>query len=173
MLTSTPVAPAMLVSRRGEEIAGATGVLVSITASEDIQLDEVEVASQMIHEEAHPDATIIWGAAFDPTLVDEIKVTIIATGFIENAGKPKDLSAQKRPVIAEAPKVEVPVQPVVEEKPVAPTVAAAPVVTEAPKVEAPAPEKRTLKDDLKKADDMLSFMDQYDEDFVFLKKNKG
>ena len=154
-------------------IAGATGVLVSITASEDIQLDEVEIASQMIHEEAHPDATIIWGAAFDPTLVDEIKVTIIATGFIENAGKPKDFSSQKRPVVTEAPKVEVPVQPVVEEKPVAPVVTAAPVVTEAPKAEAPAPEKHTLKDDLKKADDMLSFMDQYNEDFVFLKKNKN
>ena len=153
-------------------IAGATGVLVSITASEDIQLDEVEVASQMIHEEAHPDATIIWGAAFDPTLVDEIKVTIIATGFIENSGKPKDLSSQRKPVVTEPVKVEVPVQPVVEEKPVAPTVTAAPVQTEAPKkVETPAPE-RTLKDDLKKADDMLSFMDQYDNDFIFIKKSK-
>ena len=156
-------------------IAGATGVLVSITASEDIQLDEVEVASQMIHEEAHPDATIIWGAAFDPTLVDEIKVTIIATGFIENSGRTKDLSSQRRPAVTEAPKVEVPAQPVVEEKPVAPTVTAAPVQNEAPapRVEAPAPEKNTLKDDLKKADDMLSFMDQYNEDFVFLKKNKN
>lgn len=62
-------------------IAGATGVLLSITASEDIQLDEVDIASNMIHEEAHPDATIIWGATFDPTLKDEMRVTIIATGF--------------------------------------------------------------------------------------------
>ncbi len=62
-------------------IAGATGVLISITASEDIQLEEVDIASQMIHEEAHPDANIIWGANFDPTLEDEMRITIIATGF--------------------------------------------------------------------------------------------
>ena len=68
-------------------IAGATGVLVSITASEDIQLEEVETASRMIYEEAHPDATIIWGAAFSPDLQDEIRVTIIATGFIDTTGK--------------------------------------------------------------------------------------
>lgn len=62
-------------------IAGATGVLVCITASQDIQLDEVNLASQMIYEEAHPDANIIWGATLDPTLEDEMRITIIATGF--------------------------------------------------------------------------------------------
>lgn len=62
-------------------IAGATGVLVSITMSQDVQLDEIDLASQMIAEEAHPDAQIIWGAAFDPTFEDEMCVTIIATGF--------------------------------------------------------------------------------------------
>ena len=62
-------------------ITGAMGVLVSITASENIQLDEIEAASQMIYDEAHPDANIIWGAAFDPNLEDEMRVTIIATGF--------------------------------------------------------------------------------------------
>ena len=62
-------------------IAGATGVIMSITTSPDVQLDEVSLASQLIHEEAHPDANIIWGANLDPTLDDEIKVTIIATGF--------------------------------------------------------------------------------------------
>ena len=157
-------------------IAGATGVLVSITASEDIQLDEVEIASQMIHEEAHPDATIIWGAAFDPTLVDEIKVTIIATGFIDNAGKSNESAAQRRsapqPVVTEAPKVEVKAQPVVvEEKPVA-----APVDEPAPAPKAEpvaAPERSSIKDDIKKADAMLDFMDQYNEDFVFLKKSKN
>ncbi len=62
-------------------IAGAMGVLVSITASEDIQLQEIETASQRIYDEAHPDANIIWGASFDPSLNDEIRITIIATGF--------------------------------------------------------------------------------------------
>ena len=160
-------------------IAGATGVLISITASEDIQLEEIEIASEMIHEEAHPDATIIWGAAFDPDLVDEIKVTIIATGFIDSNGKTTEPTVARRieePVVTEAPVERV--QPVVEEKPVlTPTVTAAPVQyeTPAPKVEATvvsAPETDPLKDGLKKGDDILSFMGQYDEDFVFLKKNK-
>ena len=68
-------------------ITGAMGVLVSITASDDIQLDEIEAASNMIHEEAHPDANIIWGATFDPSLQDEMRVTIIATGFMSEAEK--------------------------------------------------------------------------------------
>ena len=164
-------------------IAGATGVLVSITASEDIQLDEVEIASQMIHEEAHPDATIIWGAAFDPNLVDEIKVTIIATGFINN-GTSETVTVKKAPTV-EAPIVTKAPQPVVEEKPVAvetPTVA--PEITSAPvynepdeKFEEPTvtvvTEPDPFKADIKKADEILaSFMGQYDEDFVFLKKTK-
>ena len=62
-------------------IAGATGVLVSITSSENIELEEINIASNMIYEEAHPDANIIWGARFDPNLEDEMRVTIIATGF--------------------------------------------------------------------------------------------
>jgi cell division protein FtsZ len=62
-------------------IAGATGVLICITASQDIQLDEVNLASEMICQEAHPEATIIWGATFDPTLEDEMRITVIATGF--------------------------------------------------------------------------------------------
>ncbi|MBO5051266.1 MAG: cell division protein FtsZ [Clostridia bacterium] len=65
-------------------IAGATGILVSITASPDIGLEDIDLASTMIAEEAHPDANIIWGAAFDPSLEDEMRVTIIATGFDSN-----------------------------------------------------------------------------------------
>ena len=68
-------------------IKGARGIIVNITASPDIGLDEVDVAASMISKEAHPDAQIIWGAAFDNTLEDEIKVTVIATGF-DSAKKP-------------------------------------------------------------------------------------
>ena len=67
-------------------ISGATGILINITASPDISLDEVETASALVSDEAHPDATIIWGLAFDERLDDTIKVTVIATGF-EDAGK--------------------------------------------------------------------------------------
>ena len=87
-------------------IAGATGVLISITASEDIQLDEVDIASQMIHEEAHPDANIIWGANFDPSLEDEMRITIIATGF----DRVKAAEAAEQAIRAKAP-----AEPAVEE----------------------------------------------------------
>ena len=62
-------------------ISGAMGILINITASPDVILDEVETASSMISSEAHPDATIIWGATFDKNLEDTMKVTVIATGF--------------------------------------------------------------------------------------------
>lgn len=62
-------------------ISGATGILINVTVSPDISLDEVESCSSMITSEAHPDATIIWGAAYDESLEDTIKVTVIATGF--------------------------------------------------------------------------------------------
>ena len=81
-------------------IAGAMGVLVCITASQDIQLDEVNLASQMIYEEAHPDATIIWGATLDPTLEDEMRVTIIATGFSDSM---KKLTNRPKPAATEVP----------------------------------------------------------------------
>lgn len=47
----------------------------------DIALDEIDVASQLITERASEDANIIWGAAFDETMEDEMMVTVIATGF--------------------------------------------------------------------------------------------
>ena len=158
-------------------IAGATGVLVSITASEDIQLDEVEMASQMIHEEAHPDANIIWGAAFDPNLVDEIKVTIIATGFINN-NNGDTVTAQKRPV-REATVTETLTKATEngqsEEQPaVIENAAVTDEQTNADSTPEAAPEvtlepQESYKAELKRADDLL---DQYDEDFVFLKKFK-
>ena len=69
-------------------ISGATGIIINVTASPDISLDEVETASAMISNEAHPEATIIWGATFDNSLEDTIKVTVIATGIrSEDEGK--------------------------------------------------------------------------------------
>ncbi len=62
-------------------IKGATGVIISITASPDVGLQDVDVASAMISAEASPDANVIWGVAFDPDLEDEMRITIVATGF--------------------------------------------------------------------------------------------
>lgn len=62
-------------------ISGARGIIINITASPDIGFEEVDTASSMISSESHPDATIIWGATFDNNLEDEMKITVIATGF--------------------------------------------------------------------------------------------
>ena len=62
-------------------IAGAHGVLLNITGSPDMGLEEVEQAAAMVQESAHPDAHIIFGAAIDENLDDEIRITVVATGF--------------------------------------------------------------------------------------------
>ncbi len=62
-------------------IDGARGVIINITASVDIDMEDVDTASSMISRAVHPDATIIWGVALDETLDDEMFVTVIATGF--------------------------------------------------------------------------------------------
>ena len=62
-------------------INGARGVLINITGSEDMDLEDVETAASLVQEAAHPEANIIFGATFDPNLEDEIRVTVIATGF--------------------------------------------------------------------------------------------
>ena len=62
-------------------IAGATGVIINITASPDIGLDEVDAASHKVIEAADANANIIWGVALNNDLEDEMIVTVIATGF--------------------------------------------------------------------------------------------
>jgi len=62
-------------------ISGAQGVLVNITGSPDLTLLEVDAATNIVFEEAGKDANIIFGAVIDPSLGDEIRVTVIATGF--------------------------------------------------------------------------------------------
>ncbi|MBR0349926.1 MAG: cell division protein FtsZ [Acutalibacteraceae bacterium] len=62
-------------------IAGAKGVIISITSSPDIGLEEIETACESITDKAHPDANITWGVAFDSKLEDEIVITVVATGF--------------------------------------------------------------------------------------------
>ena len=64
-------------------IKGAKGIIINITASEDIELDDMDLAASMIHGQAHPDVNLIWGATLDPSLDDEMIVTVIATGFDE------------------------------------------------------------------------------------------
>ena len=64
-------------------IQGARGVLINITGGPDLCLHEVNEAASMIQEEAHDDANIIFGAVIDESMTDEIRITVIATGFGE------------------------------------------------------------------------------------------
>src|SRR5712692_2022415 len=64
-------------------IQGARGLLINITGGPDLGLHEVNEAATMIQEEAHEDANIIFGAVIDPRMKDEIRITVIATGFGE------------------------------------------------------------------------------------------
>jgi cell division protein FtsZ len=81
-------------------IQGARGVLINITGGPDLCLHEVNEAASMIQEEAHEDANIIFGAVIDESLTDEIRITVIATGFGEVKEEKKPL-----PIPAPAPNV--------------------------------------------------------------------
>lgn len=66
-------------------ISGAHGVIINITSSPDIGLEDVETAAGLITQSAHPDSNIIWGTAFDENLSDEMRITVVATGFESKA----------------------------------------------------------------------------------------
>jgi cell division protein FtsZ len=68
-------------------IDGATGIIINITGGKDLSLHEVDEASTLITEAAHEDAEIIFGAVIDEALGDEVRVTVIATGFGAEAVK--------------------------------------------------------------------------------------
>ena len=76
-------------------IAGARGVLVNITGGKDLTLFEINEAISIIHETAGVDANIIFGAVVDQSLKDEIKITVIATGFGLNAALRKGLQEEQ------------------------------------------------------------------------------
>ncbi len=88
-------------------INGAKGVLVSIIGSPDMGLEEVDIAASLVEAAAHPDANIIFGASFDESMEDELRVIVIATCFDgENAGKlpsKAEKASEPKPQAAPAP----------------------------------------------------------------------
>ena len=68
-------------------IKGAMGVVISISASPDVGLEDIELASTMISNECNENANVIWGVAFDPELQDEMRITIISTGFTKESNE--------------------------------------------------------------------------------------
>ena len=76
-------------------INGATGVLINVTGSQDLGLDDVETAANIVMEAANPDANIIFGATFADGFEDEMRVTVIATGF-EGSKKEEEKKPDRR-----------------------------------------------------------------------------
>ncbi|MCD7749822.1 MAG: cell division protein FtsZ, partial [Oscillospiraceae bacterium] len=81
-------------------INGARGVLINITGSEDMGLEDVETAANLVQAAAHPDANIIFGASFDNSMEDEIRVIVIATGFDEDSQTARAVSTAGAPAAA-------------------------------------------------------------------------
>ena len=84
-------------------INGATGVLVNVTGSRELTLDDVETAAGIVQEAANPDANIIFGATWADEFEDEMRVTVIATGF-EQRGQASAPKAAAAPSFSAAPK---------------------------------------------------------------------
>ncbi len=136
-------------------IDGARGILINITGSSSLKLSEVNEASTIIQNAAHEDANIIFGAVQDETMGDEVKITVIATGF-----KQQEMPQRRERMLAEATlptmRYDVPIAPRVSTtraaapkfaSEVAPEPAAEPVVGERPAViEAAAPEVAVHED---------------------------
>lgn len=81
---------------------GAQGVLISVAGGSDLGLMEVNAAASIVEEKADPDANIIFGTIIDDNLGDEVRVTVIATGFEQGNGNPVDNSANARPAAEKA-----------------------------------------------------------------------
>ena len=82
------------------KIDNASGVIISITASNDIGLDEVDQASSLIAKTVHPDATIIWGVQLDDTMEDEMRITVIATGLGDDNGNTSAISDDLKDILS-------------------------------------------------------------------------
>jgi len=84
-------------------IDGARGILINFTGGQDLSLHEVEEAARVVQEAAHEEAHIIFGAVIDPRLQDEVRITVIATGFSERkeenqpSGKVVEMQRPSRP----------------------------------------------------------------------------
>ena len=88
-------------------INGATGVLVNVTGSSELTLDDVETAAGIVQEAANPDANIIFGATSSDEFEDEMRVTVIATGFEQKVDAPV-----AKPQAEAAPAVDTGIKPV-------------------------------------------------------------
>ncbi len=146
-------------------IAGAHGVIINITSSPDIGLEDVELAASQITNSTHPDANIIWGASFDESITDEIRITVVATGFesVVNSAELQNNTPTSR--------IDIPLE-FSNTKPVAEEVVVAPAPVEETKVVDATPElDKQVEIELKKAEEEKEDTD-YFEDIIALLNNR-
>ncbi len=103
-------------------IEGAKGILINITGGLELSIDDIQAAASYIHDNAHEDAVVIFGAVIDPDMVEEVRVTVIATGFEDRREKvdlpqiKKWVPAQEVKDVKEVPEIrevrKEPLQPV-------------------------------------------------------------
>lgn len=98
-------------------IDGARGILFNVTGGSDLSLYEINQAASIIRETAHPDVNLIFGAVIDETLQDEVRITVIATGFDHSLPQMRPLSQRVEPVRAVSQPVGQPVGQPVRERP--------------------------------------------------------
>ena len=91
---------------RETSIHGARGVLINVTGSMDIGLEEVEQAASLVQDAVHPDALTIFGATFDESMDDEIRVTVIATGFADGKSAAAAAPAEEKKAAESKPGIE-------------------------------------------------------------------
>ena len=87
-------------------IHGARGVHINVTGSMDIGLEEVEQAASLVQDAVHPDALTIFGATFDESMDDEIRVTVIATGFADGKSAAAAAPAEEKKAAGAKPGIE-------------------------------------------------------------------
>jgi cell division protein FtsZ len=89
-------------------IDGARGILFNVTGGADLSLYEVNEAASIIKQTAHPDVNLIFGAVVDHELDDEIRITVIATGFDQTNTRPRAVRASRREETPESIAFETP-----------------------------------------------------------------
>ncbi|MCH2606024.1 MAG: cell division protein FtsZ [Nitrospinales bacterium] len=87
-------------------VDGARGILINITGGENLTLMEINEASEMIQKNAHEDAHIIFGSVIDQQMEDEMRVTVIATGFDQATASPIEERPKLRKVVGGNPQIE-------------------------------------------------------------------
>ena len=80
-------------------IEGATGILINFTGGLDLRISEIEEAASLVEDAAHEDVNLIFGAVIDESISDEIRITVIATGFEEHSARAKETVVAARQTV--------------------------------------------------------------------------